>query len=615
MIVGTAGHIDHGKTTLVRALTGVDTDRLPEEKRRGITIELGFAPLQLAGLPPVGVVDVPGHEAFVRTMLAGATGVDLALLVVAADEGVMPQTREHLAILSLLGVRDAVVALTKCDAVDAEWLALVRDDVALLLAESPLAGAPIVETSAVSGAGVPALRDVLRQRLLALPPRTAGDLFRMPIDRAFTVKGTGTVVTGTIWSGRITADTPLRLFPADRPARARSVQSHGEPRPELLPGTRAAIALAGVELAQVERGGWLVEEGAWQPARVMRADVALVDDADRPLRPREWVRLHLGTTEVGARVVAPGGALAVGERRGARLVLDAPVLARAGDRFVLRRPSPAATIGGGIVTDPMPAQRRVRPWPPARSDADRLAAMVAEGGERGVAESVLAIRLGVSPDEARALVTRQGGVARVQGTLFAASVVRDVAERIVGAVNRHHDAHPLEAWVPRAVVRVAVPVGEELATFALDRAVSDGTLEVGSGGVRRRGWSPTMSHDLAEQRDRIRARLESSGAEPPSVSELRAELGGNDPIPLLRNLERERKVVQVEPDRYYAVAIVEELVRRLRDGMEPGRAYTPAALREVLGTSRKYLIPFLEYCDRQRITERRPEGRVLGRRG
>ncbi len=612
MIVGTAGHIDHGKTTLVRALTGVDTDRLPEEKRRGITIELGFAPLRLAGLPPVGVVDVPGHEAFVRTMLAGATGVDLALLVVAADEGVMPQTREHLSILSLLGVRDAVVALTKCDAVDAEWLALVRDDVTLLLAESPLAGAPIVETSAVRGDGIQALRDVLRDRLLALPPRAAGDLFRMPIDRAFSVKGTGTVVTGTIWSGRVTVETPLRLYPANHPVRARSVQSHGEQLRELLPGTRAAIALAAVELADVARGGCLVEEGAWQPARVLRADVALVEDAPRPLRPREWVRLHLGTSEVGARVVAAGGALEVGERRGARLVLDAPLLSRAGDRFVLRSPSPPATIGGGIVTDPMPAHRRVRPWSAGLDARQRLLALVAEGGEGGVPESVLPIRLGLPLPGAEALVGTVETVVRSGGRLFASTVVDEVIERILSVVQRHHAEHPLDAWIPRAVVRSAVVVDDNLAQLAIDRVVASGAVELEGGGVRRVGWRPTMSDELSQRRDRILETLRSSGAEPPSVSELRAEHGGNDPIPLLRTLEREGKVVQVEPDRFYAAAVVGELVGRLRSSMEPGRTYGPAELRELLGTSRKYLIPFLEYCDRQRVTERRQEGRVLG---
>ena len=308
MIIGTAGHIDHGKTSLVRALTGVDTDRLPEEKRRGITIELGFAPLALDHAATVGIVDVPGHEAFIRTMLAGATGVDLGLLVIAADEGVMPQTREHLAILTLLGVTNGVVALTKRDLVqDDDWMALVHDDVATLLRGSPLEGAPVVETSVTSGDGVEMLRSVLRERVLAIPERARDDLFRMPIDRAFTVKGTGTVVTGTVWSGSVAAETHLRLFPLDQPVRARGFESHGAQRSTIAPGHRAAIALAGVDLADVARGAMLVEDAAWVATRVLRADVALLPGVERPLRPREWVRLHLGTSDVGARVVALGG--------------------------------------------------------------------------------------------------------------------------------------------------------------------------------------------------------------------------------------------------------------------------------------------------------------------
>ncbi|HUO52808.1 MAG TPA: selenocysteine-specific translation elongation factor, partial [Gemmatimonadaceae bacterium] len=262
MILGTAGHVDHGKTALVKALTGVDTDRLAEEKRRGITIELGFAPLAIGGRT-LGVADVPGHEAFVRTMLAGATGVDLALLVVAADEGVMPQTREHLAILSLLGTRGGVVALTKCDLADADWRALVRDDLRALLAGTPLAGAAIVETSALTGAGLDALREAIAAAADALPARDAADHFRLPVDRAFTVKGTGTVVTGTVWSGTLAADGTVRVLPLERDARVRGIETHGAPASAALPGSRAAIALSGVDVGDVARGATLVTGAGW----------------------------------------------------------------------------------------------------------------------------------------------------------------------------------------------------------------------------------------------------------------------------------------------------------------------------------------------------------------
>jgi len=614
MIIGTAGHIDHGKTSLVHALTGVDTDRLPEEKRRGITIELGFAPLELEGVGTVGIVDVPGHEAFIRTMLAGATGVDLALLVVAADEGVMPQTREHLAILSLLGVRGGVVALAKRDAVDDDWAALVRDDVRDVLRASPLADAPIVETSVVTGAGIATLRDILGQQLRALPARNRADLFRMPIDRAFTVKGTGTVVTGTVWSGRVSVDTPLRLFPGDRAVRARGVQRHGTATTELLPGTRGAIALAAMALDDVSRGGVLVEDRGWVPSRVLRADVALLEDEARPLRPREWVRLHLGTTEVGARVVVAGGALASGETRGARLVLDAPVVSRAGDRFVLRVASESRTVGGGIVTDPAPQHRRPRPWPVHRSVGERLRLLVQEGGEHGLAVAALPVRLGVAPDEVAPLLAASSDwLVEASGRLFDLALIESLGTRMLQGVRDYHAAQALDAWMPLATLRAAVVSDEGAFDVALADVVRSRRLEAGQGGVRSPGWAPVLNDAQAREREWLVARLRESGSEPPAVSELKSERNGNDPLPLLRILERERLVVQVEPDRFYWGEALDGLVGRLRAGMESGKAYGPAELREFLGTSRKYLIPLLEYCDRQRITERRSEGRVLAR--
>ena len=265
MILGTAGHIDHGKTSLVRALTGVDTDRLPEEKRRGITIDLGFAPLRLDGIDTIGVVDVPGHEAFVRTMVAGATGVDLALLVIAADEGVMPQTREHLSILRLLGVHAGVVALTKSDLVEEEWIALVRDDVREALVGSSLADAEVIAVSAVNGAGIDELRAALLRAARSVPARRADDLFRMPVDRAFTIRGTGTVATGTVWSGSLARDEVLRLYPSGDVVRVRALQAHGHGVERVSAGERAAVALAGVELSRVDRGAVLVSgDGRWK---------------------------------------------------------------------------------------------------------------------------------------------------------------------------------------------------------------------------------------------------------------------------------------------------------------------------------------------------------------
>ena len=380
VIIGTAGHIDHGKTTLVRALTGVDTDRLPEEKRRGITIELGFAPLALDGIGTIGVVDVPGHEAFVRTMVAGATGIDIALLVVAADEGVMPQTREHLAILRLLGVRRGVVALTKADLVDDEWLALVEEDVRAAIA-SVLPDAPIVATAAQTGRGIAELRSALVGAARAVPHRSDDDLFRMPVDRAFTIKGTGTVVTGTVWSGRVARDETVRIFPGGQTARVRGIQGHGEQLDASEAGGRTAVALTGLEPSDVPRGSTLVADASWRSTMLARADVTLVPGAEASIRPRTWFRAHVGTAEVGARVVAKE--VRAGEPFAARVVFDQQVLIRAGDRFVLRTSAPLNTIGGGVVVDPYPP-RRARPWPTGlgRTGASRATGRRGGAGRR-----------------------------------------------------------------------------------------------------------------------------------------------------------------------------------------------------------------------------------------
>ncbi|HEX6059743.1 MAG TPA: selenocysteine-specific translation elongation factor [Gemmatimonadaceae bacterium] len=612
MILGTAGHIDHGKTTLVRALTGVDTDRLPEERRRGITIELGFAPLELPGIGTVGVVDVPGHEAFVRTMLAGATGIDLALLVVAADEGVMPQTREHLAILSLLGVRGGVVALTKCDLVEEDWLALVEEDVRAALAAGPLAGAPIVRTAAARGEGLDAVREAIGALAASIPARDASDLFRMPVDRAFTVRGTGTVVTGTIWSGSLGRDAVVRILPGGRTARVRGTQSHGAPVNRAGPGSRAAVALAGIELEEAARGSVLVEDASWQPTRILRAEVALLDDAGAELGPRTRVRLHLGTADVGARVVAAGGRLRPGVRTAARVVLDEPVVARAGDRFVLRSASPLVTIGGGVVQDPQPHGRRVRPWPSVSLGAgERLALLLAEGGARGVAVASLPVRLGVAPAAVGALLAQRAGAVRVLGDhVYDPASVADLGASLRRAVAAYHAEHPLEPGAPLQAMRASLGAPAAIVEEIVRDSVRAGALELDGGLVRERGWVPRLTDAQRERRDALLALLEGAGAEPPSVPELSAGYG-SDAGSLLRLLEREGRVVQVEPDRYYAAGALGALLDRLRGGMAAGREYGPAELRDLLGISRKYLIPLLEYCDRTGVTDRRATGRSL----
>jgi selenocysteine-specific elongation factor len=607
MILGTAGHIDHGKTALVRALTGVDTDRLPEEKRRGITIELGFAPLALEGVGTVGVVDVPGHDAFVRTMVAGATGIDLALLVVAADEGVMPQTREHLAILELLGVNRGVVALTKSDLVDAEWLALVEEDVRAASARA-LPDAPVVATSVHSGQGIATLRETIASLAKSIARRDESDLFRLPVDRAFTIKGTGTVVTGTVWSGSLERDATVRVLPGDRVARVRGIQGHGTQIDRALPGARTAVALSGVEVSDVARGETLVTDRHWHTTVLARADVTLVAD-DLELRPRTWFRFHVGTTEVGARIVARASEIDRAKPFAARLALDAPVLLRAGDRFVLRSSAPLNTIAGGVITDPY-APKRARPWPPGLTVGERLHRLVDDAGFQGLEIASLPVRLGVSPTACRTLIEKaSASVVETNDRLVARTVVDSLRASLLERIDAFHASHPLEAGAPVQGIRTDLEVGADLAELVIREAVEAGVIAQISGLLRRSDWAPKLDSGQSTLADAVVKRLSDGGAEPPTVEELSGEIG-SDVLPILRFLERNGLVVQVESNRYYTDTELKSLLNRLRSALEGGVELGPAEIRDALGLSRKFLIPFLEYCDRVGHTNRRANGRV-----
>ncbi len=613
MILGTAGHVDHGKTALVKALTGVDTDRLEEEKRRGITIDLGFAPLPLDNGLTLGVVDVPGHEAFVRNMVAGATGIDLALLVIAADEGIMPQTREHLNILRLLGVRGGVVAISKCDLVDAEWLELVREDVNVALERTPLSSAAIIATSSVSGDGLSRLRQAIAEAADALPARGADDLFRMPIDRAFSLKGTGTVVTGTVWSGTLGREGVARVLPLGRSVRVRGLESHGSAIPAATTGMRAAVALAGVEVSELRRGQVLVADDSWAASTVVLAHVEMLASARRALGPRTQLRFHLGTADVGARVVAAGGALRPGSTAPARIMLEEPIIARAGDRFVLRGETPLVTVGGGVIDDPMPHGRRARPWQElAVSAADRLERHLADAGVRGVAVASLSVRLGTAPTQTVALAEADGslGTRRIGDRIYSADAVARARQALLRLVDEYHRIAPLEPGAPLQSMRAQVGAPADLVDLIVREALASGELQLEAGLLARRGWSPRLTDRQVRLRGDLLGALQRAGREPPSASELEVSYGG-DVVPLLRLMEREREVVAVEADRWFARPAVEELISRLRVEMKPGREHTPAELRDILGFSRKFLIPFLEYCDRHHITERRSSGRVL----
>ena len=615
MIIGTAGHIDHGKTALVRALTGVDTDRLPEEKRRGITIDLGFAPLSLDGVGIVGVVDVPGHEDFVRSMLVGATGIDLGLLVVAADEGVMPQTREHLLILELLKIPRIVVALTKSDLVDADWLSLVRTEVESLFGTSPGGNPPMVSCSSRTGAGIGELRAVLSQALRSAPPRSADDLFRLPVDRAFSIKGTGTVVTGTVWSGELRADSTVRVLPGGKTARARRIEQHGASADRARAGGRAAIALASLDVNEVPRGSVLVTDESWQGTSMFEALVAVASDLADRLSPRTELRVHAGASEVGARIVFLGDSYDMESRAFARITTDAPIVLRGGDRFVVRLPAPLRTIGGGVVLDPY-AQRR--PLPNVGADlmgelaidpTARLRFLLDSQSTRGIPLRDIPVRVGCAPANVDKLIGATNAYVGAHN-LFSGQAVEEVMATVQRIVAEYEIKSPLSPGVPNRTLREGLRVDEELSDIAILEMERAGAIEAYGPIMRRKGWVPSPSPTDIEVSNHLAHDICAADREPPSVGELVARYGGSVPS-LLHYLERQGRIVQVETDRYYDRSAVDALVAKLRGELVPGRTYVPAQLRDVLGFSRKYLIPFLEFCDRIGVTERRDEGRVL----
>ena len=619
VIIGTAGHIDHGKTALVKALTGVDTDRWEEEKRRGISIDLGFAALDVGPGVSASIVDVPGHEGFVRNMLAGATGIDVALLVVAADESIMPQTVEHLAIVEMLGVSHGIPVLTKADLVEPEWLEMVRADVAARLARSSVHWTAPIATSSVTGSGLDEVRAALRRVAPSPAERRDDDVFRLPIDRVFTVAGAGTVVTGTTWSGSVAVGESVRLLPLDRSVRVRSIESHGQAATRAEPGRRTALALVGVDRGELARGDVAVIGEGWSATERIDAEVEVLASARQPLAGRSRVRVHLGTAEVLARV-APVATIPPGGRGLARLVLEGPLVARGGDRFVLRSFSPVTTIGGGIVVDPFAPKRPRLPeraMVSARAAGERLGSLVAEAALNGMPMATIGVRLGVIASRVTDVIAAAGkGVLESDGVLVARPAVVAAAERAAELVTRFHEDHPLEPGMSLEALRSAVRDGAGVAVpgavidLVLDWGVRKQAIEIEGSVARRPGWSASADGSATE---RLLRHLDDAQWRVPTVSELEQALPGVPVQGLLMHLVRSGGVQQVDRERFALPQTLGGFRTALEQSLAELGSATPSQLRERLGLTRKYLIPLLEWADRKGITSRQGDARQLAR--
>lgn len=621
LILGTAGHIDHGKTALVQALTGVDTDRLAEEKRRGITIDLGFAELRVSDELAFGVVDVPGHESFIRNMLAGATGMDLVLLVVAADEATMPQTREHLAIVRLLGVETLVVALSRIDLVEEEWLELALDDVRELLAGTPYADAPIVPTSAVTGAGLDELRAALAREGGRARARLDADIVRLPVDRVFTVRGTGTVVTGTLWSGSLSLDQRVRLEPGGLAARVRGLQVHGRSVKRARAGERTAVALAGGRVGRemVSRGQVVVGGDPWAAADRVTARIELLADTAWRIERGQRVRVHLGTSEVMARVfLLDCSDMGAGESAWAQLRLEAPLVARARDHVVLRSYSPMTTIGGGIVAEPSPPPRtRLRGREGELLEAIvgpdpglRRRAVLDLAGWAGIPEAELPVRTG-DPPELPARGEDDTGFATGRA-LYSGTVADEGRHLLRRQVARHHHAQPLRPGMPLAEAREALPAGAgaELADALLARLAEQGELEVRRELVREPGFRPSLTPEQEGVRSALAEHYRAARLSPPALRDLPPALRDHPDLwPILKLLEQAGDLVALNDDLFADADALQRAAREVRERLAGRSGLGPADFREVLPVTRRHLLPLLACFDRLGVTVRRGSGR------
>jgi selenocysteine-specific elongation factor len=634
VVVGTAGHIDHGKSALVRALTGTDPDRLKEEKARGITIDLGFAHLEAGGVN-LAFVDVPGHERFVKNMLAGAGGIDLVMLVIAGDESVMPQTREHFHICSLLKVSAGLIVLTKSDLADGDMLELARLEAREMAAGSFLEDAPILAVSSKTGDGLDALRHALVEAAARVPGRDEQGPARLPIDRVFSVKGFGTVVTGTLVSGRLRAEQEASVLPRDRTVKIRGLQVHGRAAPDAGAGRRVAINLGGVEVTDLARGDVLCAPGTFEATRRFDVTLELLADA-RPLRHGARVRFHHGTSEVLGRVAlsslvggsAPAAEAPAGAAAYARIRLEAPAVLTRGDRFILRAYSPPLTIGGGVVVDPHPPRGAIRTAagrarfsrldPSRRDEDDVAAAFVEERAALGLPEAALVSRAGLTAQAAAATLARLEGSRRVRragGLVVAAGAIAERGARLLAALQAHHASQPLSEGIPReeARDRIVGRAAPEVFDFLVGELAAAGKIAARDR-LALAGHQISLSPEETQAQDALERLYRDARLAPPDLKSAAAGAGLDAAVAerIGKLLVRQKRLVKVDDLLFHAdaLATLKADVQALKAaGAAP--KVDVAAFKERYGITRKYAIPLLEYLDRERVTRRMGDVRVV----
>ena len=629
-VLGTAGHVDHGKTALIKALTGIDTDRLKEEKARGITIELGFASLALPSGRTLGIVDVPGHEKFIKQMVSGAAGIDLVMMIIAADEGIMPQTREHLRICSLLGIRTGLIALTKTDLVEKDWLDLVKTEIEEFLRGTFLDGAPVVPVSAQNGQGLTELVAALDKAVGTIPQKNDCGIFRLPIDRVFTMKGFGTVVTGTLVADHVSVGEEIEILPEEISARIRGIQVHNQPVEEAWAGQRTAINLQGTEKSSLQRGDVLVRPKTVRPTTRMDVFVEYLNVNQKSLKNRALIRLHTGTMEVIARVVLMGKEeIKPGENGLAQLVLEQKDVVVAGDRFVLRSYSPVTTIGGGMIIDPLPPKHK-------RLDKNALQEMqilqsgsleqkieiaLNRTGFTGTNPRHLSFRLGVSikliNEALRELFSKKTALItdKEETNIISALFYGKLENNVVEILRRYHQKNPLREGVSKEELKASL-TGEaspKLFHMLLQNLGAKKAIAVEKETVRLFIHKVQLADDLNLIRQSITETYNDAGLMPPALSEVLGKFPDKrkEAQSIINLMFKEGALIKINEESAFAKAALDKLRHDYKALLTKDGKATPASFKELTGLSRKYIIPLMEYFDASKLTVRVGDHRIL----
>lgn len=624
-VVGTAGHIDHGKSTLVKVLTGINPDRLKEEKEREMTIDLGFAYLDLPSGKRIGIVDVPGHERFIRNMLAGASGIDLVLFVVAADEGMMPQSREHLDILNLLKVKKGVIVLTKIDLVDEDWLLLVEEDIKEEVKGTFLEGAPIFKVSSITGQGLDQLVNYIDQTIESIEERPIDLPARYPIDRVFKLAGFGTVVTGTLWEGKIRVGQNLTLLPQDMEVKVRNLQSHGENIEIAEAALRLAINISGAEKVSIKRGDVLVEPGCFEPTQLIDAELELLDSAP-PLEHAERIHFYLGTKETLGKIrILFKEKMEPGEKGFVQVVLEEPVVARRGDRFIIRRFSPVITIGGGTVLEPYAQRKRL-------NDKKFLTAL--ELKKRGNLSEMLKFYLedasssGLSLDELKlklaekgemiekqiASMLSEGTVLKISDRYYSKNSLLELKENALNELKKFFSKNPYLPSMDREALRSKLEIKDRrMFSLIIDELKNEGLLLVSSENISLPDRSAQLTAAEREVKGAIEKIFLESEFNPPSPENLVSNFEGKEKVAkrMFDVLVREGKLIKISPDFYMHEKALSKAKEELRKAFLERKKLRVSEIRDILGTSRKYAVPLAEYLDKIRFTRRVGDERIL----